>query len=271
VLYDSIDHFSHMFMEYHPPQQSHLLDTDFETYQHVIAACYRFHDLMLGRLLQLAGEDATVLIVSDHGFRTGNDRLQETVRSLEGLSQWHRDPGICVLQGPHIRPGVQLKGASLLDVTPTILSLFGLPVGADMDGRPWLEVFEGAAEPDRVASWDEVPGEAGMHPAELRQKPVESHEAIRHLIELGYLEPPDADVEQAIEVCLATNQYNLGRALLNAGLANEAIAILKPLVERHPETSEFSKALGKAQRAVCNTKLVHPPSPSPSPGPGEGF
>ena len=133
------------------------------------------------------------------------------------------------------------------------------------------EVFEGAAEPDRVASWDEVPGEAGMHPAELRQKPVESHEAIRHLIELGYLEPPDADVEQAIEVCLATNQYNLGRALLNAGLANEAIAILKPLVERHPETSEFSKALGKAQRAVCNTKLVHPPSPSPSPGPGEGF
>jgi arylsulfatase A-like enzyme len=219
VLYNSIDHFSHMFMEYHPPKPAHISDQDFETYQNVVTACYRFHDLMLRRLLQLAGDRATVLIVSDHGFRTGDDRPKETVRTLEGLSQWHRRQGICVMHGPAIRAGVQLDGASLLDVTPTILTLFGLPVGADMDGRPWLEAIDAEIEPERIASWDDVPGDAGMHPAELRHHPSESHAAIRHLIELGYLNPPDADVEKAMEECLATNHYNLGRALIDAGLA----------------------------------------------------
>ena len=34
-----------------------------------------------------------------------------------------------------------MHGASLLDITPTLLTLFGLPTAKDMDGRPLLEVF----------------------------------------------------------------------------------------------------------------------------------
>ena len=70
ILYDSVDHFSHMFMDCHPPKQRHISEEDFEKYRHVIEMCYHFHDLMLGRLLELAGDETTVLLVSDHGFRS---------------------------------------------------------------------------------------------------------------------------------------------------------------------------------------------------------
>jgi predicted AlkP superfamily phosphohydrolase/phosphomutase len=39
------------------------------------------------------------------------------------------------MKGEHIQQDERIYGATLLDVTPTILTLFGLPVGEDMDGR----------------------------------------------------------------------------------------------------------------------------------------
>ena len=68
VYFDAIDHFGHGFMKYHPPRQEGISEEDFERYRGVIEAGYRFHDMMLGVLLHLAGEDVTVLLVSDHGF-----------------------------------------------------------------------------------------------------------------------------------------------------------------------------------------------------------
>jgi hypothetical protein len=44
--------------------------------------------------------------------------------------------------GGGIRPGSVLRGASLLDVAPTLLYLSGLPVGRDMEGRVLAEMVE---------------------------------------------------------------------------------------------------------------------------------
>jgi len=38
--------------------------------------------------------------------------------------------------GPHVEKGGNISGATVLDVTPTILAMFGLPTARDMDGRP---------------------------------------------------------------------------------------------------------------------------------------
>jgi predicted AlkP superfamily phosphohydrolase/phosphomutase len=259
VLYDSIDHFSHMFMDYDPPKQPHVSQEDFEKYRHVLSTAYRFHDLMLGRLLQLAGDDLTVVLVSDHGFLSGEHRLKETDKTLEGLSRWHRPQGVCVLHGPNIRRGVQLSDASLLDVTPTILRLFGLPRGQDMDGRAWLDAMDVDGEPAPIASWDDVPGEAGLHRHDLRQDPSDSLKVLRHLIDLGYLKAPDADVQQAIDECVETNQFNLGRALLDAGLADEARSVLESLVRKHVNhrgyEAAFAQACSAARRAPTESSL----------------
>lgn len=55
VYSDAIDHFSHAFMAYNPPRQPNVPEPDFEMYREVMRGVYRFHDLMLGRLLEIAG------------------------------------------------------------------------------------------------------------------------------------------------------------------------------------------------------------------------
>jgi predicted AlkP superfamily phosphohydrolase/phosphomutase len=252
VLYDGLDHFGHMFMDYHPPKLPWISSSDFEHYQHVMAKAYSFHDMMLGRLLELAGEDAVVILVSDHGFCSGEDRPRQTVKTLEGLSRWHRPAGICVMHGPGVRQGVRLEGASLLDVTPTILSLFGVPIGQDMDGRPWLEAIEFAEPADSIPSWEQTPGDAGLHAAELRQSNADSLQVLRHLINLGYLAPASTDIQAAIDETLDTNQFNLARSLIFAGEHDRGIEILTSLVQKHPHNEDFREALSSATAASHN-------------------
>ena len=56
-------------MRYHPPRLDRVdAGRVFTSIQHIVATAYRYHDAMLGRLLQIAGPDATVIVMSDHGF-----------------------------------------------------------------------------------------------------------------------------------------------------------------------------------------------------------
>ena len=68
----------------------------------------------------------------------------------------HRVEGILVARGPMIRPGVEIRGASLLDLTPTVLRLAGIPVPEDMDGETLSGLLaRRTGEPGRrVASYE---------------------------------------------------------------------------------------------------------------------
>ena len=52
VYFDSIDHFSHGFMQYRPPRLPQVTDADERIYGGVVDAAYCYHDLLLGRLLR---------------------------------------------------------------------------------------------------------------------------------------------------------------------------------------------------------------------------
>ena len=80
VYFDSIDHFCHGFMKYHPPRQESVSEKDFEIYPNVVAAGYVYHDMMLGRLLELAGAKTTVILMSGHGFHP--DHLRPKIRPV---------------------------------------------------------------------------------------------------------------------------------------------------------------------------------------------
>jgi len=45
------------------------------------------------------------------------------------------------LSGRGVKPIGRFEGASVYDVTPTILALMGLPIGRDMDGRVLSETI----------------------------------------------------------------------------------------------------------------------------------
>ena len=56
VYFDAIDHYCHGFMKYHPPHRPHIPKKDYELYKDVVKGGCRFHDMMLGRLMEMAGE-----------------------------------------------------------------------------------------------------------------------------------------------------------------------------------------------------------------------
>ena len=63
------------------------------------------------------------------------------------------------MAGPGNRRDERIYGASLIDIAPTVLTLLGLPIGEDMDGRPLLEAFETPPPVETIPSWEEVEGE----------------------------------------------------------------------------------------------------------------
>jgi len=56
-------------------------------------------------------------------------------------SGYHHPEGILMLYGNGIRPGVHIAGSNNLDIAPTLLSLLGLPVPAEMKGRVLQEAL----------------------------------------------------------------------------------------------------------------------------------
>jgi predicted AlkP superfamily phosphohydrolase/phosphomutase len=50
-------------------------------------------------------------------------------------SGFHRMEGILFVSGPGIRRGRELRGASIMDIAPTVLALMGVPIPEAMDGR----------------------------------------------------------------------------------------------------------------------------------------
>ena len=256
VYYDAIDQFGHEFMSYHPPRLPGVLERDFELYQHVMAGCYRFHDMMLHALLQYVDEQTTVILVSDHGYECGHRRPPPdgAKRNPEGC---HRPFGIACLKGPAVKEDERLFGATILDVTPTVLALLGLPLGGDMDGRPWLEVFRQQAKPERIFSWEGLgDDQAGLHRSETRQDPAAAAQAIRQLVELGYIAPPAEDVEQRIQQTIRCNKINLVRALSQGPRMAQAVPLLRELLAEKTGDEWCLLTLARCQLALGELQEV---------------
>jgi tetratricopeptide (TPR) repeat protein len=242
VYYDTIDHFCHGYMKYHPPRLPWIGEEDFELYKDVINTAYQFHDMMLGTLMKLAGDDTTIIIVSDHGFHPDHLRPKELPNEPAGAADEHRPFGMFAAMGPGIKKDELVFGANLLDITPTVLTLFDLPVGRDMDGKPLTNVLE-SQYPTYIDSWDDVPGDDGCHPADIRVDPVDTSESMQQLVDLGYIDELDDDQQKVTENTVRELRYNLARDLMDAQHYDKAILLFDELWEFHTDESRFGLKL----------------------------
>ncbi len=251
VYYDAIDHFGHGFMKFHPPQRKGVDDWDFRVFNHVVEAGYRYHDMMLGTLMHLAGEDTTVILMSDHGFHPDDFRLSSVPREPAGPAAEHRQFGIFAAAGPGIRRDSRIYGASLLDICPTLLHRFGLPVGEDMDGKVLLDLYEENPPPvEKIPSWDTVSGDHGMHSPDRQISASDSKAALEQLVALGYIDELGEDQSEAIERTVRELDYNLSQAYIDGGIYTEAVVILERLYQKWPMEHRFGFKL-----AVCYRSL----------------
>jgi len=239
VYFDGLDHVSHGFMKYHPPRLEHVDEAAFERYRRVVTAAYRWFDALLHRLLDLAGDDTAVVLVSDHGFHSDHLRPRALPKLPAGPAVEHRPYGVVAMRGPGVQRGERVFGAGLLDVAPTVLSLFGLPVGRDLRGRPLVQAFEAPFVPEAVDSWEDVPGEAGLHPPGRRADPWAEAEAMRQLVALGYVEAPGADAAERVARTVREHDYALARVFLSTGRPAEALPLAEALAGAAPDDARF--------------------------------
>ncbi|MGB7159286.1 MAG: alkaline phosphatase family protein [Tepidisphaeraceae bacterium] len=251
VYFDGIDTASHDFMPYFPPRMAHVDEREFALYREVMEGVYRFHDMMLARLIALAGDDVTIILLSDHGFHSDHLRPRGAAAQTAGMgAMWHRQYGVLALAGPGIRRDERIHGATLLDIAPTVLTLFDLPIGEDVDGKPLLSAFDETPQLKRIPSWDAVPGEAGLHPPDLRVDPYASAAALTQLVELGYLEAPTVDQQHDAALARRESQFNLGVILLDSERPAAALPILESLCREKPETARYGSALASCYLAL---------------------
>jgi hypothetical protein len=178
----------------------------------VVEDYYVYVDGILGELVAAAGPAATILVVSDHGMRPVNReaRFDPDAPPADINSGHHLDapPGVFVAAGPlirlpaaasawgrsdlppHLERDALSRVGSVLDITPTVLAMLGIPVGEDMDGvvlRGLLADELRVEQPVPVATHDTPEFLAARAAAQLHRDPGE-RERIEQLRGLGYLQ-----------------------------------------------------------------------------------
>jgi predicted AlkP superfamily phosphohydrolase/phosphomutase len=140
VYFRSVDSPCHTFWVHHFEAQRppNLPTWEVEAFGEVIPRYYEYTDRVLGELLELADENTTVIVTSDHGFGGPSEAPRGRVAGVAA----HDPTGFMVMWGKDIVRGRELPDASVLDITPTVLALWGLPVGEDMDGRVLTDAIE---------------------------------------------------------------------------------------------------------------------------------
>lgn len=243
AYYEAIDHIGHDFMAFHPPRVEYARPDLFEVFQGVMNATYEFHDQMLGRLIELAGPDAHIMIVSDHGFHNGATRPGPTVDPAE----WHRNFGMFLLAGPGIKKDALVHGATLLDIAPTVLALFGLPVGQDMEGKVLVNAFEKMPQVERIDSWEAVadPVFDGRSRELADEDPEAAAAALQQLVELGYVEAPGEDVQRDIARARAEQKFNLACTYIDGKQPAQALALARELAHKFPEEIRYCVLVGQ--------------------------
>ncbi len=240
VYFEQVDSFSHLFMKYVPPRLPWVDDLGVARYQDVVREWYVYQDELLGRLLSRIDLATTaVFVLSDHGFKSGERRIRsEQVVDVRRAHLDHEPDGIFIAAGPHLKQGGRIGGASVLDLTPTLLYYLGFSVAKDMDGKVLTEIFEpafSAAEPIRYLASYEAGAEEGSavaHKEEVSAEETAQRE--KALQALGYL---GGDGDDGTAVAAAAGEEsspelhnNLGLMHLNRGEQDQALA-------------EFEKAL----------------------------
>jgi tetratricopeptide (TPR) repeat protein len=251
VYYNAVDHLGHHFMAYHPPRRDGISEHDFGLYQGVITAIYRFQDRLLGELVDRAGPETALLLVSDHGFYSDHRRPPESRRSqLKNARLWHRPLGIFCAAGKPFRAGAVVHGASILDITPTVLALLGLPIGDDMDGRPLVSALDSPVEVASIPSWEAVPGDCGMHPPGFQEDPWDAWESLKQLADLGYVDLPTGDMQETARQLRRERLFHLAVHYLETGRPAEAADRFQELVGEEPANVDFLLYLARCRLAL---------------------
>lgn len=223
VRFPTFGNVARLFLPYHPPQRASVGEQDFAIYKDVMRSQCRMLDLILQKLIQIAGPQTAIVLVSNHGLR-GFELSPQGPPAPES-ENWKSPYGIFAAAGPGFAPDALLHGATVMDVAPTILTWFGLPIGDDMEGRVLIESFDSVPKIDRVPSWDSIRSNS--------RAPDEHSDA--------------SDADSVARQFQDEWRWNFVLSCLEAGRLERAADVLEKLFRSFPERTEVAETLFDCQ------------------------
>ncbi len=157
MRYECLDAAGHYFLRYAVPGAfGDVSDDELRRYGGVLTAHYAEADQMLGRVMAAVRPGDLLLVVSGFGMEpmsVGKRLLERFVGNPEPSGTHEPAPdGFLFAFGTEVRPGRLTRG-SVVDLVPTILYFFGLPVGRDMDGFARTDIFAPAFSAGRPITY----------------------------------------------------------------------------------------------------------------------
>ncbi|MFH1864674.1 MAG: alkaline phosphatase family protein [Candidatus Eisenbacteria bacterium] len=188
VYLKGIDGVCHLYwVDMIPESGPPVTEEEKQTFGSVIASYYEEMDGVLAGFLEMVDENTTLILTSDHGH-SGPKPVGDKYNW--GIAM-HDPTGVLALWGKDIAKGQELVDASVLDITPTLLALCGLPVADDMDGRVLTEAIDGdflRGHPVRtIETYEPDAGSSGDDEREPIESPIDE-EVRERLRALGYIE-----------------------------------------------------------------------------------
>jgi predicted AlkP superfamily phosphohydrolase/phosphomutase/Tfp pilus assembly protein PilF len=247
VSFEGTDAVNHLFAPYHPPYREGMSQTEFRKYWPTVANYYSEVDRLLGEWMKVLSEDTTVIVVSSHGFRWGKNRPRTQPIGRSALPD-HRNPGIFIAYGNHVAPSRASHSISLYDLTPTVLSILGLPKSTEMPGThaPWVFRDLQPVTSVRVVSYEEFfvgrprGGARGIDPERYKQQ----LQATGHLFDASRMQPVFDDEDgptQTASTPLAPAQWgsyawynNQGIELRKQNKHREAVEAFQKAIDINP-------------------------------------
>lgn len=248
VYLEGTDTIGHLFMRFRAPRLPGVDARRFETFREVVDRYYEEADRHIGRLLEGRGDDWTVMVLSDHGFASDSTRPHSLDSRIGhgAAASWHRRFGILLMAGKHVVPGGDFGEASVFDIAPTILGLFGQPVPRSWPGR----VLSGAIEPTLLRDHpvrflhEDPPRRTAEGAMVAANTDPASQELLAKLESLGYVSSGGDSGGDAV-----TFHNNAGVALLAEGRFEEAEAAFREGLASRPGQPMLLVNLGIALRA----------------------
>jgi predicted AlkP superfamily phosphohydrolase/phosphomutase/Tfp pilus assembly protein PilF len=246
MSYEGTDVVNHLFAPYHPPYREGMSETEYRKYWPAVANYYSEIDRLIGEWMKVLSDDTTVIVMSAHGYRWGKTRPRTTPAGRSALAD-HRNPGIFIAYGNHVAPSRANHTISIYDITPSVLSLLGLPKSVEMPGTQpdWLFRDISPVTSVRMISYDEF---FAGHPA--TETPIDANgyrvhlQAIGHLLDPSRMQPVFEDEDQPAQTAgaaLSPAQWgayayanNQGLELRRQGKGKEAIDAFQHAIDLNP-------------------------------------
>ena len=192
IAFYGVDVMSHLTWHFMEPEQFPrfaIPDKNIRRFGGTIPSYYAFVDSLLGSLLSHAPANATVMVLSDHGFGpTGNLPWSGGHGKITPGAPIAPD-GILIISGQAIRKGDTIKPAHVTDILPTLLYLQGFPIAKDLKGRVLRDAFRPDVFEDHPIRWIdsyEVTPRSDVWDSLLVDDTIDQH-TIEKLKSLGYL------------------------------------------------------------------------------------